>query len=373
MKPEEAIEEKVDEEAETFEDFLPFIEPIIKKADDEEKEALLELARERFSALSNAYEPEDGDFASFVIAGLGSALKKAMASANPKKPRTGQTSDAYTLYMEQLSKYERLTAEEEIMYGQQIAFLHRADATPEQKKKAEEAKNKLVTGNLKLVVSIAHNYQRAGIPILDLIQEGNIGLQRAAEKYDPSKGTRFSTYAHLWIEQAISKAAAEQSTSIKLPIHKANEIASIKRVSNELAQKLERQPTLEELADELPQYSPKEIEELFTYAQSVASANETVMPDSPVELIDSIPDEDESITDIIDEEETESRLNKGLDALPQRERDIVIRLFGLDGNKPMTLKEVGEIYNLSEERIRQLREQAINRMSKSLRQDEEEE
>ena len=365
-------EEKLGEEAESFEDFLPFVSSIIQGVEGEEKENLLSLARECFSSLSSDYEPEDGDFSSYVKAGLSSTLKKALAGTSKEKPR-GRGDDAYSLYMEQVSKFKILTPEEEKTYGQQVAYLHRADATPEQIEKGKQAKAALVTANLRLVVSIARKYQRLGISLLDLIQEGNIGLQIAAEKYDPSKGTRFSTYAHLWIEQAIAKAATEQSASIKLPIHKANELARIKRVSDQLAQKLERQPTLEELAEEIPEYSAKEIEELFIQSQSVASANDTVMSDSTLELVDSIPDEDESITDIIDEEEEQSRVIKGLDILPPREKDVVIKLFGLDGNEPMTLKEVGREYNLSEERIRQLREQAFSRMSKSLRSIEEEE
>ena len=368
MQPE--IEEQ---ERESFEDFLPFITSLIGQAEPEERENLLGIAKDCFLLASENYTEEEGDFASYIQEHLASALEKASGGESKGKTRAPSNDDAFLLYMQQVGKYRMLTPEEEKYYGQQVAFLEDENATPEQKEFALAAKNALVNANLRLVVSLARKYQRPGMPILDLIQEGNIGLSRAAEKYDPSKGTRFSTYAHLWIEQAIAKAAAEQFAAIKLPIHKASEIARVKRVADVLAQKLERQPTLEELAEELPQYTPDSLEELFSYSQSVSSANATLQEDSSLELLDAIPDEDEDAAESIEEEETEELVEKGLDLLPPREKEIIILLFGLGGKDPMTLKQVGDIYGVKPERIRQLREQAFARMRKALSPEEEEE
>jgi RNA polymerase primary sigma factor len=225
----------------------------------------------------------------------------------------------------------------------------------------EEAKRKLIECNLRLVMSITRNYTRADVPLLDLIQEGNLGLIRAVEKFDYTLGFKLSTYATWWIKQSISRALAEQGRTIRLPVHVADQVRKVTKTRRILGQKLNRDPSLDEIAAETG-FKPERIQELL----------ELVL--DPVSLETPIGDGDSSVADLIpdlnaDQPETatadRARSSELLDALEQlqpRQRRVVIERFGLDGVRPRTLEEVGANLGITRERVRQLEARALREL-----------
>ncbi len=263
-----------------------------------------------------------------------------------EEPAEAITSDPLKLYVRQIGDGRLLTPAEE----RELA-----------RRKDEgdlEAKQRLIEGNLRLVMSITRNYTRAGVPLLDLIQEGNLGLIRAVEKFDYTLGFKLSTYATWWIRQAISRALAEQSRTIRLPVHVADQVRKIQRARRVLGQKLSRDPTVDEIAVESG-FAPQRVQELLELVQ------EHVSLDTPV------GDGESLMGDLIEdpmaaepEAETTDRLRSAelawaIRQLKPRQQRVLIERFGLQGRPPKTLEEVGTILGITRERVRQLETRAL--------------
>ncbi len=264
-------------------------------------------------------------------------------------------SDSLRLMLKQFGEYELLSFEEE----QELA-----------QKSSEgdlNARNKLITHNMRLVVSIAKKYKGVGLNLSDLIQEGSIGLMKAVEKFKPDKGFKFSTYATYWIRQSISRAIAEQNRIIRIPVHKIDLASKIKKASQVLTQELKRFPTDEEVAEytgvELSKI--KDIKKEFSEPLSLDIA---VSDDEDVTMGDLIADTSISspLENIINEDR-QAQIEKVLSTLDKRESDVLRKRFGLDDNKPRTLAEIGEIYGCTRERIRQIEEKAMRKLRSPMR------
>jgi len=261
-----------------------------------------------------------------------------------------ESTDPVRQYLREIGKVPLLTAEEEVELAKEYEKGNRA------------AKNKLIQSNLRLVVSIAKKYVGRGLSLLDLIQEGNRGLIRAVEKYDWRKGYKFSTYATWWIRQAITRAIADQARTIRIPVHMVETINKLYRVSRKLMQELGREPTPEEIADEAD-ISPERVREIFKIAQEVTSLEAPVGEDQESLLGDFIPDESQlSPVDAASKQLLKGHLDEVLSTLTEREAKVLRLRFGLDGGKQMTLEEVGKVFGVTRERIRQIEAKALRKL-----------
>jgi RNA polymerase primary sigma factor len=252
------------------------------------------------------------------------------------------SSDPVRMYLRQIGRVSLLTGAEEVALAKRI---ERHDM---------EAKHRLVEANLRLVVSIAKRYLGRGMPFLDLIQEGNLGLMRAVEKFDYRRGFKFSTYATWWIRQAISRAVADQSRTIRVPVHMVEQINRLLRVQRRLLQDMGREPTVEELATEMGT-TPQKVRVILKISQEPVSLDTPVGDEGNSQLGDFIPDEQavepiEAVSEAMRQEE----LGEVLSCLPLRERTVIELRFGLVGEHPHTLEEVGQKFGLTRERIRQI-------------------
>jgi RNA polymerase primary sigma factor len=272
-----------------------------------------------------------------------------------EKPASVNSSDPFRLYLSQMGQFPLLSKDEEIALAKKIS---EGDM---------EAKNALINSNLRLVVSIAKHYANSGVPIQDLIQEGNIGLAHAAEKFDYTKGFKFSTYATWWIKQAITRAIADQSRNIRIPVHVAETLTKINRARHELAQSLGREATDEEVAKEL-KMSLEDIQRYSALPLSTTSLDQPVGDDDGDEMSNFVADpSSDDETDSIDLEDNLNLISKGMSLLNERERDIILELFGFTDGESKSLEDVGAKYNLSRERIRQIRDGALAKMRKELK------
>ena len=258
--------------------------------------------------------------------------------------------DLLQRYLHEIGKVPLLSEEEEKELAKRLKAGDKA------------AKEKFITANLRLVVSIARKYMGYGLPLLDLIQEGNIGLMRAVERFDPEKGYKFSTYATWWIRQAIARAIAEQARTIRVPEHVIELLQKINQVEEEFLHKRGRPPTLEELAEKLklPVEKVRQAKEVASHPLSL---------ETPVG-----EEEDETLGDFIQEVEQVSPpqeilkelilsdLEESLKKLPERERAVLELRYGLRGDEPLTLEEIGKRFGISRERVRQLEERALERL-----------
>lgn len=263
--------------------------------------------------------------------------------------------DGVKAYLKSIGNHPRLTAEQEKVLSKKILSGDR------------NAVNQLVECNLLLVVSIAKRYYGCGLPLLDLIQEGNIGLIKAAEKYDGSKGFRFSTYATYWVRQAISRALGEQSRTIRIPANMLELLSKVKKASGELTQKFEREPSNKEIA----KYLGIEIDKVNTVmdlAQATTSLDAPVDDDGETCFCDMIADHtNENPLAKMIREANENIVAAVFDTLEKRDAEILRMRFGIGIAKPMTLEEVGTHYGLSKERIRQLENKAIRKLRNPVR------
>ncbi len=262
--------------------------------------------------------------------------------------------DSIGLYLKEIGRVPLLTPEQEVLLARQIA-----QGGP----RGEYAKNRLVQANLRLVVSIAKKYINRGVPFLDLIQEGSIGLIRAAEKFEHERGYKFSTYAYWWIRQAITRAVASQARTVRLPIHMVEKINKVKRIRRELTQEFGRAPTSEQLAKALD-IEPDELESILRASRRTVSLNIAVGKEEDTELIQLIEDEEQrSPGDQIDRLNMCEQVNELLSHhLSSRERDIISLRFGLTDGHQRTLDEVGNLFDLSRERIRQIQAKAFRKL-----------
>ncbi len=299
-----------------------------------------------------------------------------LADVDQEDLREIEPGDMVRLYVREAARVPLLTAEEEVALAQRIERCRLAQEELAQSRlddeRAEElkrfiedgrnARDHLIRANARLVISVAKKYLNRGLPFLDLIQEGNIGLMRAIRNYDYHKGFKFSTYATWWIRQAITRALADQGRTIRLPVHLSDQVFRMRREQNRLAQELGRAPSVEELASAL-EVSPAKVEQMLAVMRSPLSLQMTVGEDEDEDLGDIIEDREasdpeESAAQAIMSEE----MLRLVENLPERERQVIEMRFGLQGDEPLTLTEVGRRLGITRERARQLEAQAINRL-----------
>lgn len=229
-----------------------------------------------------------------------------------------------------------------------------------------EARSHMIRANLRLVVKIAHDYNNFGLPMPDLISEGNIGLIKAVERFDPAKGGKLSTYAAWWIKQSIKRALANQSKTIRLPVHLVDKIAKVRRLAATMSEELGREPTDEELADEVGISAPK-LAQLRTVSLRPASLDAPVSEDDGKELGETVGDlEAPNPYEQLSDSNMLEELGEVLGVLDPRERRIIASRFGLDGEVPKTLEEVGKRFGVTRERIRQLQNGALEKLKRAL-------
>ena len=264
--------------------------------------------------------------------------------------------DATRAYMYQIGRIPLLTFEQEQELGAQMAA------------GSESARNTLIESNLRLVVSIAKRYTgRSKMSFLDLVQEGTIGLIRATEKFDYTMGYKFSTYATYWIRQSLSKAVAEQSRTIRVPMHVIEALSKLNAVSRKLYQELEREPTAKEIAAQL-QMDEAKVKELLNIVKEPTSLDTTLTDDDETTVGDLVADESvEDFNTSIFQEEVAKTIQEVLLTLDPREQEVITMRYGLKGTKARTLEEIGNHFNLTKERIRQIEEKALRKLRNPIR------
>ena len=271
-------------------------------------------------------------------------------------------------YLKEIGRTPLLSAEEEVYLANQIQAMipllkkKAEDLTPEEKKiirLGQRAKQKMVQANLRLVVSVAKKYQNRGLSMLDLIQEGSIGLMRAAEKFDASKGYKFSTYSYWWIRQAMTRAIANHARTIRLPIHITQDLNKVKKATRKLSQKLGRKPSDLEVAKELD----IDLQKLSSLAESARIAKpkslNVTIDENQTELGQILADESASPSDFVAVQETHSQIQSLLHTLSPKQRDVITLRYGLNDGVSMTYEQIGDICGISRERVRQIKNKAM--------------
>jgi len=262
------------------------------------------------------------------------------------------------IYLREIGQTELLTPEEEIKLAARI------------KRGDEKARQLMIRANLRLVVKIAHDYARYGLPLLDLISEGNIGLMKAVERFDPKKGGKLSTYAAWWIKQGIKRALANQSKTIRLPAHLVDKIAKLRRTEHRLAEELGRDPTTDEIAAEMG-VSASVIGHWQTVSMKPASLDAPIGEDDGAQFGDIIGD-DKARTpyDLINDEQLKNEVEGLLDRLDDREREILMLRYGLRDRQVETLEDVGAKFKITRERVRQIQNSAIAKLREMMEENE---
>ena len=291
------------------------------------------------------------------------------------------SADSVRAYLKQIGKVALLNAEEEVelakrieagLYATQLMaeFVEKGEKLPAAQRRdmswicrdGDRAKNHLLEANLRLVVSLAKRYTGRGMAFLDLIQEGNLGLIRAVEKFDYTKGYKFSTYATWWIRQAITRAMADQARTIRIPVHMVEVINKLGRIQRELLQDLGREPTPEELAKEMD-ITPEKVLEIQQYAREPISLDQTIGDEGDSQLGDFIEDSEAVVAvDAVSFTLLQDQLQSVLETLSEREAGVVRLRFGLTDGQPRTLDEIGQVYGVTRERIRQIESKTMSKL-----------
>jgi RNA polymerase nonessential primary-like sigma factor len=297
--------------------------------------------------------------------------------------------DMVRTYLHEIGRVPLLTHEQEIVFGKQVQqmmtlldvqealtqtlgheptlleWAQKSDLTEAELesllKTGKRAKQKMIEANLRLVVAVAKKYQKRNLELLDLIQEGTLGLERGVEKFDPTRGYKFSTYAYWWIRQAITRAIAQQARTIRLPIHITEKLNKIKKAQRELSQKLGRSATPAEIAHEL-ELDPTQIREFLMIARQPVSLDLRVGDNQDTELRDLLEDEGQSPEQFTAGEALREDVNQLLGELTPQQREVLSLRFGLQNGKELSLAKVGEQLSLSRERVRQLERQALDQL-----------
>jgi RNA polymerase primary sigma factor len=360
-------------------------EPVVDEASDEEAaDSEAEPAAESAAAVPAAEddeiaEPSEKDKASgdFV---WDEEESEALRQARKDAELTA-SADSVRAYLKQIGKVALLNAEEEVELAKRIeAGLYATQLMTELAEKGEKlpaaqrrdmmwicrdgdrAKNHLLEANLRLVVSLAKRYTGRGMAFLDLIQEGNLGLIRAVEKFDYTKGYKFSTYATWWIRQAITRAMADQARTIRIPVHMVEVINKLGRIQRELLQDLGREPTPEELAKEMD-ITPEKVLEIQQYAREPISLDQTIGDEGDSQLGDFIEDSEAVVAvDAVSFTLLQDQLQSVLETLSEREAGVVRLRFGLTDGQPRTLDEIGQVYGVTRERIRQIESKTMSKL-----------
>jgi RNA polymerase nonessential primary-like sigma factor len=258
--------------------------------------------------------------------------------------------DATQLYLNEIGFSPLLSAEEEVYFARKAL------------KGDEAARKRMIESNLRLVVKISRRYVNRGLALLDLIEEGNLGLIRAVEKFDPERGFRFSTYATWWIRQTIERAIMNQTRTIRLPIHVVKELNVYLRAARELSQKLDHEPSAEEIAHLLDK-PVEDVERMLALNERVTSMDVPIGPSSEKTIVDTVPDQQVSDpVELLQDSDLSTSLNGWLDELSEKQREVVARRFGLRGHETSTLEEVGREIGLTRERVRQIQVEALRRL-----------
>jgi len=262
--------------------------------------------------------------------------------------------DATQLYLGEIGFSPLLTAEEEVLYARRAL---RGD---------EAARKRMIESNLRLVVKISRRYSNRGLALLDLIEEGNLGLIRAVEKFDPERGFRFSTYATWWIRQTIERALMNQTRTIRLPIHVVKELNIYLRTARELSQKLDHEPTAEEIAAQLD-IPAEDVSKMLRLNERISSVDTPIGSDGEKALLDIIPDANNSDPEVsTQDDDIKSSLMDWLEELNPKQKEVLARRFGLLGYEPSTLEEVGREITLTRERVRQIQVEGLRRLREVL-------
>ncbi|UOZ02387.1 RNA polymerase sigma factor [Amycolatopsis sp. WQ 127309] len=345
--------------------------------DDEESDEETPAQRRRGAAADKAAAAKSSDNPDFV---WDEEESEALRQARKDAELTA-SADSVRAYLKQIGKVALLNAEEEVELAKRIeAGLYAAERvrTAEEEgeklvtqmrrdlkwivRDGERAKNHLLEANLRLVVSLAKRYTGRGMAFLDLIQEGNLGLIRAVEKFDYTKGYKFSTYATWWIRQAITRAMADQARTIRIPVHMVEVINKLGRIQRELLQDLGREPTPEELAKEMD-ISPEKVLEIQQYAREPISLDQTIGDEGDSQLGDFIEDSEAVVAvDAVSFTLLQDQLQSVLQTLSEREAGVVRLRFGLTDGQPRTLDEIGQVYGVTRERIRQIESKTMSKL-----------
>jgi RNA polymerase nonessential primary-like sigma factor len=306
----------------------------------------------------------------------------------PISPKTAKV-DSVRQYLQEIGRHPLLTHEEEVAYGKAVqSMLHlkaqKEDLTAKlgrspsleewakavgltphelnlQVKKGDLAKRKMVESNLRLVVSVAKKYQKLNMEMQDLLQEGGIGLQRAVEKFDPTKGYRFSTYAYWWIRQAMTRTISEQSRTIRLPVHLTEKLGKIKKVQRQLAGQLGRSATVPEIATVL-ELAPKQVRDYMLQSRQPISLDIKIGQEQNTELGDLLEDEGPTPEDYVVHNCLKDDLYEWMELLTPQQRQVLRMRYGLVDNQPMTLQEISVVLKLTRERIRQIEQAGLKRL-----------